>query len=218
MRTRGLLPTFATASVPWLLEGLLIVVSVVLGMWVTQIQQARSDRELARTVLGNIAQEVEHNLASLEPYVAVHADWVGALAKATGEDDAQTRRSQAGIDVLTATRPRLPRDAKAPFPFLRRSAWDAALAGGSIRLIDHEVAAALSDIYRMQEILSDNMQRLANGVFTSVAVFDPAHQRASVRLLAVTLEDIRSTEATVLDLYRTHLPAIRTALDIRAAE
>ena len=42
MRFRRFLPTFGKSAVPWLLEGLLIVFSVVLGFWVSQLQSARA--------------------------------------------------------------------------------------------------------------------------------------------------------------------------------
>jgi hypothetical protein len=88
---------------------------------------------------------------------------------------------------------------------------DVALSGGALRLIEYEVAAVLSDIYRVQEIATGNVDRLANGVLTSATPFDPANRLASVRLLWLTLADIASAEAILLDLYRQHLPTIRAA-------
>jgi len=190
----------------WLLEGLFIVVSVALGFGVAQFGEYRNNRELAARALTSLQAELEHNLAILEPLVPIHGKWVDALAKAD-----TSKSSQSGLDVYFATRPDLPADAKSPFPFLRRSAWDAALSGGALRLIDYDVAAALSEIYRLQEIATDNVNRLANGALSSTAIFEPASRVPSVRLLWLTLADIQSAEATLLDLYRQHLPTIRGA-------
>ena len=188
----------------WLLEGLFIVLSVVLGFAVAQFGEYRSDRQLASRALKSLQAEIEHNLAILEPLVPIHGNWVEALAKPE-----TSNRGQSAIDVWFATRPRLPEGAKSSFPFLRRSAWDAAVSGGALRLIDYDVTASLSDIYRVQEIATENVERLANGALSSHSTYDPASRVAAVRLLWLTLADIQSSEATLVDLYRHHLPMIR---------
>ena len=192
----------------WLLEGLFIIVSVALGFAVAQYGEHRSNRELATRVVKNLQGELEHNLALLAPMVPIHHRWVQALDKA---DTSNSR--QSGLDIYFATRPPLPATVGSPFPFLRRSAWDAAVAGGALRLIDYEVAAALSEIYRVQEIATDNVDRLAKGALSSTATFDPASRVASVRLLWLTTLDIESAETMLLDLYRKHLPMIRAAAE-----
>jgi predicted nucleic acid-binding protein len=142
----------------WLLEGIFIIVSVALGFGVAQFNEYRDNRELAARALKSLQTELEHNLSILEPMVPVHRNWVKALAKAD-----TSKVDQSGLDVYFATRPDLPSDSKSPFPFLRRSAWDAALSGGALRLIDYDVAAALSEIYRVQEIAIDNVDRSPDG-------------------------------------------------------
>lgn len=190
----------------WLLEGLFIVVSVALGFGVAQFGEDRNNRHLATRALASLQAELEHNLAILEPMVPIHRRWVEDLAKAD-----TSKSSQSALDVYFATRPDLPADSKSPFPFLRRSAWDAAMSGGALRLIDYDVATALSEIYRLQEIATGNVERLANGALSSTAIFEPASRVSAVRLLWLTLADIQSAEAALLDLYRQHLPTIRGA-------
>ena len=195
----------------WLLEGLFIVVSVVLGFGVAQFGEYRSNRELATRALASIHSELEHNLASLEPLEPVHRRWVEALARAD-----TSRSSQSGLDVYFAVRPALPAAAKSWFPFLRRSAWDAAVSGGALRLIDYGVAADLSEIYRLQEIATENVDRLANGALSSTATYDPASRVASVRLLWLTVADIHAAEVMLLDVYGKYLPTIRAAANGRS--
>jgi len=202
----GHVPKLGKTTVHWLLEGLFIVVSVLLAFAVGAFREARADRELTVRVLTGIKAEMEHNLATLEPFVPMHSRWLEALQKV----DSSTGR-QAGLDVWFATRPPLPLDGKSPFPFLRRSAWDAAISGGALRLIDYDVAAALADVYRTQELATANVERLAAGPLSSTTTYDPASRAASVRLLWLTLADIASAEALLLDLYRQHLPTIRNA-------
>ena len=172
-----------------------------LGFGVAQYGEYRDNRQLAARALESLQAELEHNLAMLEPMVPIHNTWVDALAKAD-----TSKSSQSGLNVYFATRPVLPADAKSTFPFLRRSAWDAALSGGALRLIDYDVATALSEIYRLQEIATDNVDRLAKGALSSTATFDPASRVATVRLLWLTLADIASAESALLDLYTTLPP------------
>jgi hypothetical protein len=87
------------------------------------------------------------------------------------------------------------------------------VSSGALRLIDYGVAEALSEIYRVQEIATSNVDRLTNGALSSTATFDPTARVASVRLLWLTIEDIRTAEAFLLELYRKHLPIIRAAVE-----
>ena len=198
-------PRAGEPAIKWLLEGLLIVISVGLGFWVAQIGESRRDRDLAARALASLQAEVDHNVSLLEPMVPFHEQWLAALAA----DGAAGTRS--GFDVFQSLRPPIPKPAQTPFPFLRRSAWDAAVAGGALRLIDYEVAAALSDVYRVQEIVDTNINRLASGALASADSFDPARRPETVRLLWLTLADISAAERALLELGRQHLPTLRSA-------
>jgi hypothetical protein len=200
-------PAAARKTVPhWLLEGLFIVMSVLLGFAVTRYGEDRSERALALRALNGIRVEVEQNLATLEPYLPYHTTWVKALEHAD-----TSNATQSGLDIWFALRPPLPDDMKGFFPLLRRSAWDAAVFSGAFRLIDYELAAALSDIYRVQEIVTGNVDRAAAGAFSATATFDPGSRVPSVRLLWLSLADIQSAEAVLLERYKQDLPLIRAA-------
>jgi hypothetical protein len=67
------------------------------------------------------------------------------------------------------------------------------------------------ELYRAQEIATQNVERLANGVLTSPSLFDPASRRASVKLLWLTLADIQSAEVILRDAYRGQLSRMREA-------
>jgi hypothetical protein len=188
----------------WLLEGLFIVASVLLAFGVAEFREARADRELAARVLNGVRAEMEHNLAILEPFVRMHTQWLQTLEKAD-----TSKGTQTGLDVWFATRP--PLEGKAPFPTLRRSAWDAAVSSGALRLIDYDVAADLADVYNMQQLATANLQRLASGPLSAITTYDPSSRVPAVRLLWLTLADIQSAESLLLDLYRQHLPTVRKA-------
>jgi hypothetical protein len=207
VRLRRFLPTFGKSALPWLLEGLLIVFSVVLGFWVSQLQGARAERDTAARVLASVHEEVEHNVALLAPYLGMHDTWTDALAKEAAESG-----TQSAFEVFMRTRPPTPAGGNT-FPVLRRSAWDAALAGGTVRLLDHDVAAALSSVYRWQQVVDDNVQRLAQGPLGAASTFDPAGRNASLKLLWLTMADIQSSEESLANEYRLHAPAVRAAVE-----
>ncbi len=210
MSTSSAAPRVRRSLPAWLLEGIFIVVSVLLGFAVAQYGEHRNNRELAMRALTSLQAEIEHNRAVLAPLVPIHRAWVQALDRA---DTSNSQRS--AFDIFFAQRPRLPRGTPTPFAFLRRSAWDAALSGGALRFIDYDVAADLAEIYRVQEIAVDNVDRLAKGPLSVAATFDPPSRAASVRLLWLTLLDIQSAEEILVNLYEKHLPSIRSAANAR---
>ena len=189
----------------WLLEGLFIVISVMLGFAVAQFGEYRNNRELAARVLASMRAEIESNIALLEPMVPIHSKWADALRSVDTSNAAQS-----GLDLFFATRPPLPAKTS-PFPVLRRSAWDAAVSSGALRLMDYSVAEALSEVYAVQAIATGNVDKLSNAFHSTTAPFDPAARVAAARMLWLTIEDIRYAEAALLELYRKHLPAIRAA-------
>jgi hypothetical protein len=110
----------------WLPEGVFIVVSVVLGFGLTELGEYRNDRELAARMLASIRAEVEHNRATLAPFVPVHRTWQEALDR---EDPA--KESGSAVDVLFAPRPTLPPEFRTNVPVLRRAAWDTPISTGA---------------------------------------------------------------------------------------
>jgi hypothetical protein len=191
----------------WLFEVGIIMASVALGYGAARFEEYQSNRGLADQALAALSSEVEHNRRQLEPMVPMHAAWVSALEHAQ-QADAGTR-NRAALDVWFAARPEFPEGARSSFPLLQRSAWDAALSSGALRFFDYDLAKALADVYRMQETATDNVDRLAQGALSEVAIYDPASRPAAVRLLWLTLADILSAEVLLLELYDLHMPALQ---------
>jgi hypothetical protein len=189
----------------WLLEAVLVALSVALGFAVAQFGEYRADRELAARVLAGFEAEIKQNLAALEPFVPVHRQWLDALRNV----DMSSQPSRSAFDTFFALRPTLPTGAQSSFAVLRRSAWDTAVAGGALRLIDYDTVAALSETYRIQEIVTSNIdRRLAEGVLSSTATYDPASRAASLALLRFTLTDLVYAEQLLVGRYREELVRI----------
>lgn len=200
-------PPARRRSLPrWLPEVALVLVSVAAGFGAAEYGQYRDDRVLAARILHSLSGELSENRALLEPAVPFHETWLDSLRVTSPTSD------QSALDVWFATRPPLPAQSPTPFVTLRRSAWDAALASGSLGLLDYDVATALSEIYRAQDLVTDNVNRLASGPLSQPTTFDPKGSQASTRLLWLTLADIQAAEAMLLEQYRRHLPRLEAVV------
>jgi hypothetical protein len=194
----------------WLLEGLFIVVGVVLGFAVAEYGQSRQDDELAARVLSALAQEVEFNLKALEPMADKHQRWLSSLN--TWISDETVRKGNTGRHAFIETLPDFEKmttaDFEPPFPTLRRVAWDTAVSTGALRLIEYDVAAALSEIYAWQDALPfDSIPS------SEISFYDPAYTVPSALQLSFALDAIAISERELLALYKAHLPMIRDAAD-----
>ena len=193
-------PSIGRKPIHWLLEGIFIVVSVVLGFSLTEFGEHRKERQLAARMVASIQTEVEYNHAALTPFIPVHRAWQAAL-----EREGPASGTGSAIDVLFATRPKLPPEFRTNVPLLRRAAWDTALSTGALRLIDYDLAAGLSEIYRMQDYAGAMFPKL----FSDPSFFDPSGRSATIKLAQSTMTELIFAEETLLALYDKHLPAIR---------
>jgi hypothetical protein len=195
----------------WILEAAFIVVGVVLGFAVAQYGESRQDDQLEARVLRALAQEVEFNQKALEPMVDKHHRWLKALNSWISVPS--SRKGNTGRQAFVETLPDIDwaeaqRTGKfeLPFPTLRRVAWDTAVSTGALRLIDYEVAAALSEIYGWQESLPyDTIPS------SEISFYDPAYTVPSAMQLSFALDSIAIAETELLALYTRHLAAIRAA-------
>jgi hypothetical protein len=188
---------------PWLVEGVFIAISVLLGFAAAQYGEDRADRALANRALASLQTELDYNLSVVEPFIAFHRAHIDALSKipATGGDD-------SGYRVFLKARPQLPKGARADVPLVRSAAWDAAVSSGALRLLDYDLIASLSEIYQMQDHLGEAVGRIPMSL---PAFFDSRDRAASIQLALAALSEIAWAEESLLALYRKHLPAVQAA-------
>ena len=217
MEVHAHVPTLGKTLGHWLLEGLFIVLSVALGFWVTQIREERQSHELLARVLNGLEAEVQSNLVTLEPFIDIQQKWLEAMAQLGSATDRETGfpvcpTSTTACGVFFATRPNLG-EIKTSFPIFRRAAWDTALSTGALRLMDYDLAAGLSEIYQMQELFRDNLEKVG---LSSTDWFDPAAHEAAVRKLYMAMVELQYDERQLLlPLYRKYLPLIAAAMGHR---
>ena len=210
MEVHAHVPKFGSTLRHWLLEGVLITFSVLLGFGVAQYRESRQNHEIAARALQDLQAEVEHNLAAVEPQIVLHRRWAIALAKEQAEErKANPPAGKTARDIFLATWPDFdPRNPAPPFATLRRVAWDTALSTGALRFIDYDVTTKLSDIYNVQSAVG---QAVAQLPYSTTSFFDPASRVPSVQQLAFVMDAVRLSEMQLRDLYKTHLPAIKAA-------
>lgn len=186
-------------------EVVLVLVSVTMGFGAAQYGEYRNEQSLVVRILHGLTGELARNQALLEPTVPFHAAWVDSLQAASPV------HGQSALDIWFDTRPPMPSENATPFVTLARSAWDAALASGSLGLLDYDLVTALSEIYRAQDMVADNVNRLATGALSQTTTFDPSATQASTRLLWLSLADIYTAELMLAELYTQHLPRLQAA-------
>lgn len=125
-----------------LLQILLIVVGIVLGLWVNQRLQERSDRELKLNLLSGFEQEIGQNLAQLQDdvdYMEAVRESLGRMSSAGELRTADVFYDSVGLKVFR-------RDA------LLTTAWQTAVSTGALSQLDDDYATAsmLSQIYTRQ--------------------------------------------------------------------
>ena len=185
-----------------------------LGFWVTQVREERQSHELAARVLSGLQGEVQHNLATLEPFIGIQQKWLDAMGKLGPATDRQTDfpvcpTSATACGVFFATRPDLG-GMKTSFPIFRRAAWDTAMSTGALRLVDYDLAAGLSEIYQMQDLFKSNLDKIG---ISSTDWFDPAAREAAASKLYMAMVEVLYDERQLLlPLYRKYLPLIAAAM------
>jgi len=76
-----------------------------------------------------------------------------------------------------------------------------------------DLAAGLSEIYQMQELFRDNLEKVG---LSSTDWFDPAAHEAAVRKLYMAMVELQYDERQLLlPLYRKYLPLITAAMGHR---
>ena len=184
-----------------LFESLLIILSVALGFVVAQWRERAAELELAARVLHDVVVEIEDNLAAVEGQIARHEAIIERLAEVDVSDP-----EQSGLDLIfrqvggdLSGRP------------LRQAAWDAAVSSGALRLIDYNIAAALSEIYVAQENVYTQFLHQTTSAIYIPDTFNPARRREVVQMFRWLMQEAAGRERFVRDLYLEHLPNLRDA-------
>jgi hypothetical protein len=201
----SLAPRSGVSSGRWFAEAVVILASVAMGFAASEFGQYRQEQGLARTVIRQLREEVEQNEAALAARVVTQRAWQKALAS----PDAKFAEKSA-FDTLILVRPEGSGSIGVP---LKSAAWAMAVSTGALRLLGHDVASALSEIYSLQNAMTEYHNRIVSAALYVPTAFDPAVNVVSTRLLSAVMGEVVGNEEALRDLYRRHLPLLRRSSD-----
>ncbi|HEX8904016.1 MAG TPA: hypothetical protein VF771_04200 [Longimicrobiaceae bacterium] len=173
-----------------IVEGVLIVMSILLALAVNQWQDARKDRRLADQALASFRQELGRNrmyLRRILPYHEHIRDQFMALDSSGQVHSFDDLRKIQGFEGFRPA-------------FLLETAWRSALATGALTHVDYPVVNALSTTYTLQERIED-MNRATLPTMMSGGALADANAATTARQAGLYLVDICGLEREVLRAY-----------------
>lgn len=181
-------------------EGLLIVLSVVLGLALNEWRQKQAERELAHRVLANFRREITQNLQILEKVQPGHAELARRLAAAA----AGSRPETNAFAVIMAE---MPRGGLGGEP-LHEAAWETASSTGALRLLDYETASKISEVYVVQRFFMEGTTQRTIGSLLAPENFDPGAKQVMLQAQHMALNEFSTQEAYLMGVYRRTLKAL----------
>jgi hypothetical protein len=185
-----------------LLESALIVLSVLLGVALSEWQESRREHARARAALANFRREIATNLARLEHVQPVHralAARLDSVAKAPGQG--------AAFDAFVTV---MPKEGLQIEP-LADAAWETASSTGVLRLLEYEISSALSETYLIQrQSIGGTVNRLSDR-FIAPQNFDPASRTPMLRTHQMLFIELSGQESYLVDVYRRMLTKLGPA-------
>jgi hypothetical protein len=178
------------------LQVVLIALGVFLGLAGEQWREERQNRRLADDALRRLRTELVANQAEVARVKDYHAERLAEL--------------EAFFATPVATRDTaVVRFAGVRTPFFERSAYDLALATGSLANIDPDLAFHLSRTYHYQDVTNE----LGRGVMNAMYARPPTDGDPSFfAVLELYYGDLGGLEPGLLDAYAALIPVIDSAL------
>lgn len=130
------------ANLPWkllIIEGLLVVLSVLLALALNSWRESRANQRLAERALQEVVDEVQTNCAQINKVQQYHQ------SVANGEQD------PLGIQI----------------GFLRNDAWDIAKTSGAASHLDYELVSEIGEISAHQSDHRSLVQAYTEALFTN---------------------------------------------------
>ncbi len=122
-----------------IIESVLIVVSILVALGLDSWRQDHEDQQLVRTALSNFLTEVQQNQIRVEDAIPFNLGLRLVLNQHYAVGDIET--VDEFVSMVESYSPAA----------LQSTAWDTALATGSLAKMDYNLVAALSRIYRSQD-------------------------------------------------------------------
>jgi len=173
-----------------LLEMALITVAVFLGLLADEWREERQQEALAKRTLERFRVEVAANSAAIEGVLDYHR---GLLLRVSQFVASTSPKSYLSFAIQTQFK------GIQPVSF-EHSAWDLAVATGSLGFLDPELAFAISKTYTAQAKLEQEQQTFSQSSFTPATFSAPDFTGFGLTMQAY-LTDVTTLEPKILELH-----------------
>ena len=180
------------------IESIVIMVSVLAAFTVNRWQDEQRDNQMRNEARIQMITEIEDNLAAVEAVVEYHESVL--LAAREFATSGGSNSGKSGFDIVRSFAPRglLP-------PDIQRTAWETAVATGSLRLFSYAEGQLFARVYSAQELGVDHsVKRLSDRIFDP-AMFDKENSSANISSVSALVAEFVSQEHALINLYDTTL-------------
>ena len=178
-----------------LIESFLIVISILVALALDEWRDQRQDDEMVRQALLNFVSEIDQNRVRIEDAAPFNQGLLNVL------EDQYRQQDESGVDSFV-----MMMESYSPV-VLQSTAWDTALATGSLAKMEYNLVSALSMTYSIQSRYQTatragiddvlNPQSLS-GDQIGGAVFSAIRYLRDVTSMEAELNDVYSAASTVI--------------------
>ena len=181
------------------IESILIVVSILVALGLDSWREKRNDEEFVRTALSNFQIEIQRNQARIDDAAPFNQGLRDVLSQHYGVGDINT--IDEFVSMVESFSPAA----------LQSTAWDTALATGSLAKMEYSLVSALSLTYRLQERY-DSSTRSGMNDLTSPQYLSDDKLKLAIYNSIRFLDDVTGMEAELGIIYVEASRVIETAL------
>ena len=185
-----------SSAAAMVLQVALIAIGVFLGLAGEEWREDRENRRLATDTLSRFRTEIAGNRDTVLGVKDYHAELYANLNAYFAANEEERANSSVGFAGI-----RIPR--------FDSTAWDLALATGTLAYLDTELAFSLSRVYGVQGMANQLAGRLADAIYLHPPKVEP---EAFLQSLELYYDDLTDIEDELVPAYDTLLKALDEAL------
>jgi hypothetical protein len=193
----------SNAASVWLpqvtIESILIVVSILVALGLDSWREERNDEEFVRTALSNFQIEIQRNQARIEDAAPFNQGLRVVLSRHYAVGDIDT--IDEFVSMVEIYSPAA----------VQSTAWDTALATGSLAKMEYSLVSALSLTYSLQERY-DSSTRSGMNDLTSPQYLSDDNLKLAIYNSIRFLDDVTGMEAELAVIYVEASRVIEAAL------
>ena len=191
----------------YLLEGALIVFSVLLALFLNQMAENIKTKHAKETAVDGIQKELERNLSIVQEWNKRHSeilDLVSALR--SGKRDSLKQRLQNGqlfkIQLITNNKSII--DAN-----LSNTAWETAKSTQIIAEFRYETVEKLTDVYALQDILINTTLKKITDTYFDRRTHNLDNLEATLTQFQLGFAEMIGQENLITELYREAIEELK---------